>query len=66
MREEVMSEMAYCVQCEHLEDNEDITFICEAYPLGIPDDIVLGYRRHDEVLPDQTGKAVFKKLLFFR
>lgn len=65
MREEVIAETLYCVQCAHLEEDE-IMFMCDAYPSGIPEDILLGHRTHTEVLPDQQGKVVFKKINFFR
>lgn len=61
MREEVKAESVECFFCNYLFDSDKgvAGHACAAYPFGIPDDILIGIRVHQEVQEDQFGKYVF-------
>ena len=63
MRESVRAESIQCFFCKHLIDEPGYanTFICSAYPNGIPEDIIKGIRVHDKVFDDQRSNFVFEK-----
>ena len=52
---------AYGTQCSICKYFRKWDYFCEAYPDGIPDELLEGKAKHDEVRPDQTGVIVFEK-----
>jgi hypothetical protein len=46
-----------CENCKHL--NKEIN-ACEAFPKGIPDDILDGLNDHSKPLPEQRNNIVFE------
>jgi hypothetical protein len=46
-----------CTYCRHF-DMDKLT--CPAYPSGIPEDLLSGKNRHEQVRSDQTGSIVFE------
>lgn len=45
-----------CFDCKWFGENG---LWCKAYPKGIPMDILLNKKEHNEVLPDQEGDYIF-------
>jgi len=56
--EGVLAETSLCQTCLHCQESE---FICDAYPSGIPDDILINAIMHDKVLPDQEGTTTYEE-----
>lgn len=52
----IESRCAPCLLCRHLKKG----FECDAFPDGIPDEIIGGKNRHTTPLPDQGNDIVFK------
>jgi hypothetical protein len=46
-----------CGTCQHYRFFKLIN--CEAFPKGIPEDIILGDNRHTEIIPGQTNEFVY-------
>lgn len=46
-----------CLQCKHYHKDDE----CEAFPDGIPDDILDDEFIHDKIHPEQDNEIVFKK-----
>lgn len=49
-----------CFKCKHMENWDG--FGCEAFPNGIPDEIVSGHNKHTKPLPDQGNNIVFEPI----
>ena len=49
-----------CMNCKHY-DPAAMEFVCKAFPLGIPDTIVIGKVKHDKPLPGQGNNIVFEQ-----
>lgn len=47
-----------CIQCKYYEIEEDQ---CQAFPDGIPESILYEMKKHDTILPNQTGETTFTK-----
>ena len=47
-----------CTFCKHLIKDG---LICSAFPEGIPDDLLAGEAKHDNVISGQVGNTVFTK-----
>lgn len=47
-----------CLKCKHFGD----LLTCDAFPKGIPDDIVSGENDHTEKHPDQKNNIVFEPI----
>jgi hypothetical protein len=45
-----------CVFCKHFEEWD---YFCSAYPEGIPDELLEGTEKHNEIRKDQIGTDVF-------
>lgn len=60
MTEDILYESKYpvCLMCKHLKKN----ITCEAFPNGIPEDIVGGTNDHSQKHPDQENDIVFEKI----
>ncbi len=55
---EVTSRVASCLFCKNLAKG----WKCEAFPEGIPDDILSGENDHTKPLPNQTNNTVFEPI----
>jgi hypothetical protein len=55
--------MPQCFECEYYINRDDENFYCEAYPKGIPDNILFNGIKHDKILERQTGNYIFKSKL---
>lgn len=49
-----------CALCKHFLGKTLGTYICKAYPKGIPKRILFSDDLHDKVEPDQEGDYVFE------
>lgn len=49
-----------CGTCVHYRFFKQIN--CEAFPDGIPEDIILGTNRHTEVMPEQVNDFVYEPM----
>jgi hypothetical protein len=48
-----------CLRCAHFRANKDSANTCDAFPGGIPTEILLSRAQHDRVREDQVGEFVF-------
>lgn len=56
-----MNERLQCAVCAHLVSNKDgLVYICEAFPKGIPEDIITGLFMHTKKHPEQKNDVVFE------
>ena len=46
-----------CFKCKHFRRFEEG---CDAFPEGIPDEIISGNNNHSKPLPNQNNKVVFE------
>ena len=46
-----------CLKCKHLRSGQR----CDAFPSGIPGDILSNDVVHNTILPDQSGEYIFEK-----
>ena len=56
-RHEILS--IYESQCSHCKNFEKWDYFCDAYPNGIPDELLEGTEKHNEVRNDQVGTTIF-------
>lgn len=47
-----------CPTCKHFDWD---TFTCKAFPKEIPDEILAGNKKHDDVIKGQTGNTIYEK-----
>ncbi|MDR3705339.1 MAG: hypothetical protein P4L28_05470 [Paludibacteraceae bacterium] len=48
-----------CNSCKHF-DKKKMDFICDAFPIRIPKEILSGHNMHTEPLPNQKNDIVFE------
>lgn len=53
--EEVSSISPVCTFCVHFDETDVLARLCKAFPNGIPLDIWLGQKNHDEPYPGDNG-----------
>ena len=58
MKEVEAAEQAMCTRCKWLDEEE---LICDAYPSGIPVEILRGVVIHNKVQDYQTGDFIFTR-----
>lgn len=50
-----------CARCRHLvDDKAGLVYVCEAFPKGIPEEILSGRFRHTKKHPKQKGDILFE------
>ena len=51
----IMGPTPLCLKCAHFHENNEETFACDAFPKGIPDEIVLRGFNHNQPFPGDNG-----------
>lgn len=60
----IMGPTPLCLKCARFHDNNEDTFTCDAFPKGIPDDIVLGGFNHNQAFPGDNGMRFIPRVKF--
>ena len=53
-----MTEQPICFFCKHFIEGKD--YKCQAFPEGIPNEILFGENDHSKPLPEQQNDIVFE------
>lgn len=51
----MQGDMPICVECKHYHEENNDFFSCDAFPHGIPDDILEGKEEHYDPFPGDNG-----------
>ena len=57
LNDRYLNVVSVCNKCKHFDSFE---YICLAFPNGIPDELLSGEAKHDEVIKGQTGETIFE------
>jgi len=49
-------------QCTRCLWKDEFSLVCEAYPWGIPDNILRNITLHNKVLPDQADDYIYTEI----
>jgi hypothetical protein len=60
----IMGPTPLCLKCARFHDTNDDTFTCDAFPEGIPDEIVLGGFNHNLPFPGDNGMRFIPRVKF--
>lgn len=56
-----MKKHLQCTGCRHLvSDKEGLVYLCEAFPKGIPAEIISGRFIHTKLYPGQKNEVMFE------
>jgi hypothetical protein len=53
-----------CLKCARFHDTNEETFTCDAFPKGVPDEIVLGGFNHNNAFPGDNGMQFIPRVKF--
>ena len=51
-----------CLECKHLDRNNFDGVTCNAFPEGIPEEILVLGNKHSKPLPEQDNDIVFEPI----
>jgi hypothetical protein len=60
----IMGPTPLCLKCARFHDNNEDTFTCDAFPNGVPDEIVLRGFNHNNPFPGDKGLRFVARVKF--
>jgi hypothetical protein len=60
----IMGPTPLCLRCARFHDNNKDTFTCDAFPQGVPDEIVLGGFNHNQPFRGDNGMQFIPRVKF--
>jgi|GEM_PF-1602330 len=60
----IMGPTPVCLKCAHFHENNEDAFTCDAFPKGIPDEIVLRGFNHSRPFPGDNGIRFEARVIF--
>jgi len=58
----MIGKLPICLNCKYYNENTFDKLNCQAFPEGIPDEILLGENNHTEPLEGQDNNIIFEPI----